>query len=76
MEKKNMTTRNILLGLLLGCLAGGLAALFSAPQSGTQTRHLIQEKGEEMMGKSAETIHNTRGQVANTVTSLRQARGF
>jgi gas vesicle protein len=76
MQRKHMTTKNVLLGLALGCMAGGLVVLFAAPQSGTQTRQLIQEKGGEVIDKSAKTLREARIQVENSVTGIRQRAGL
>ena len=76
MERKNTTAKNLVIGLLLGCVAGGLAALFAAPQSGVQTRKMIQVKGGEVIDRSSESIEKARYQVENALTSARQRAGL
>lgn len=39
----NRETGNVLLGFLVGAVAGGVAALLFAPSSGKETRHKIAE---------------------------------
>lgn len=39
----NRETGNVLLGFLVGAVAGGVAALLFAPASGKETRHKIAE---------------------------------
>ncbi len=76
MQQRKTTPKNLLIGLLLGCAAGGLVALFAAPQSGYQTRRMIQSKGGEMIDKSAQSIDRARYQVESAMTSARQRAGL
>ncbi len=75
MERKNMTTQKVLLGLVLAGVASGLVFFFAAPQS-MRARRMIQAKGKEVIGKSSETIQRTSSQVGHTVSSARQRAGL
>ena len=46
-------------GLLIGGLAGALAMLLLAPQSGKRTRAEIQQKGMELRDQTVETVEDT-----------------
>ncbi len=76
MHKNNSSVKNMLIGLALGCVAGGLAALFAAPQSGIQTRKMIQAKGGEVIDKSTNSLQRTSNQVKQAVITTRQRAGL
>ena len=57
-------TQNILLGLLIGSLAGATAMLLFAPQSGQRTRAQIQSK-------SIHSLNRTTGIVKDEVKQIR-----
>jgi gas vesicle protein len=64
----NNTIRNnnilgVLAGMLIGTLAGGLAMLLLAPQSGKKTRMLIQEKGIELRDQTSDMFDDAMAQV-------------
>jgi len=62
---------NVLLGTLIGGLAGAVAMLLLAPQSGEDTRMQIQKKGIELRNLTTEMVEDTVAQVrskANKVT--------
>ena len=48
-----------LAGLLLGGLAGGIAALLFAPQSGEETRTIIRDKAIELRDQANTTLEDT-----------------
>ena len=48
-----------LAGLLLGGLAGGIAALLFAPQSGEETRTIIHDKAIELRDQANATMEDT-----------------
>lgn len=48
-----------LAGLLLGGMAGGIAALLFAPQSGEETRTIIRDKAIELRDQANETLEET-----------------
>jgi gas vesicle protein len=54
---------NILVGMLIGGLAGAAAMLLLAPQSGKDTRRQIQEKGIELRDRTTEMVEDTLAQV-------------
>jgi gas vesicle protein len=63
---------NILVGALIGGLAGAVAMLLFAPQSGKRTRSQIQNKSIELRDHTSKRIKKTVAQVraeANKLTS-------
>jgi len=58
---KNML--NILLGMLIGSVAGAVTMLLLAPQSGKDTRSHIQNKGIELRDRTNEMMEDTMAQV-------------
>jgi len=58
---------SVLAGLLIGSLAGAVAMLLLAPQSGKDTRRQIQEKGIQLRDR-------TTGMVEEAVAQLRLKR--
>ncbi len=54
-----------------GALLGGVAALLFAPQSGEDTRHFIQEKGQEAYEKAGKSVEEAYAQAE---ASLAEAR--
>ncbi len=56
-------TRNVLVGMLIGGLAGALAMLLLAPQSGKVTRTHLQKKGIELRDRTTEMVEDTMAQV-------------
>jgi gas vesicle protein len=56
-------TLNILLGMLIGSVAGVVAMLLLAPQSGKDTRTHIQNKGIELRNRTTEMVEDTLAQV-------------
>lgn len=59
----NNNTLGVLLGLLIGCMAGAAAMLLLAPQSGEQTRTQIQEKGIELRDRTSGMVEDAMAQV-------------
>ena len=61
----------VLVGMLIGGLAGAVTMLLLAPQSGKETRKQIQEKGLELRDRTTEMVEDTVAQVrskANKIT--------
>lgn len=56
-------TLNILLGMLIGSVAGAVAMLLLAPQSGKDTRKHIQTKGIELRDRTNDMVEDTLAQV-------------
>ena len=56
-------TLNVLVGMLIGGLAGAVAMLLLAPQSGKDTRTQIQKKGIELRDRTTEMVEDTLAQV-------------
>ena len=48
-----------LIGFVVGGVAGAVAALLLAPQSGEETRALIKDKSIELRDKATETAEKT-----------------
>ena len=59
-------------GLVIGALVGAAAALLLAPQSGEETRTLIQEKGIELQERSAEMSTEARRRAERYQAEARQ----
>ena len=57
------SARNVLVGMVIGGLAGAVAMLLLAPQSGKDTRTDIQKKGIELHNRSTEIVEDTLVQV-------------
>ena len=56
-------TLNIFLGMLIGSVAGAVAMLLLAPQSGKDTRSHIQKKGIELRDRTNDMVEDTLAQV-------------
>jgi gas vesicle protein len=56
-------TLNILLGVLIGSLAGAVTMLLLAPQSGKDTRRHIQKNGLELRDRTNDMVEDTMAQV-------------
>lgn len=62
---------SVLLGMLIGGLAGAVTMLLLAPQSGEETRMQIRERGIELRDRTTGMVEDTLAQVrlkANKVT--------
>jgi gas vesicle protein len=55
-------SRNILIGLLIGGLAGAAGMLLFAPQSGNRTRAQIRLKGIQVRDRTTDTVRNALSQ--------------
>ncbi len=80
-QEHKYPTNNVLgvvVGMLIGGLAGAAAALLMAPQSGKDTRRQIQEKSIELRDRTTELVDDTMEQVrtkANNLTVALKDRG-
>lgn len=62
----------VLVGMLIGGLAGAVTMLLLAPQSGKETRKQLQEKSIELRDRTTEIVEDAVAQVrtkANTLTA-------
>jgi gas vesicle protein len=59
-------------GLLIGCLAGAVAALLLAPQSGEQTRAQIKEKSIELRDKAQQTSQDAMARADELARQLKE----
>lgn len=55
--------KNVLIGVLIGGLAGAAAMLLFAPKSGKQMRDEIQEKGIELRDQTSDSIKKAVAQI-------------
>jgi gas vesicle protein len=69
MSDRNDDFGAFLAGVLFGGLAGAIAALLLAPQSGEETRTLIKDKAIELRDMAGDTIEET---VAKAETTARE----
>lgn len=60
----------VLAGLVVGGLAGAVTMLLLAPQSGKDTRMLIQEKGVELRDRTTELVEDTMAKVRSNADKL------
>jgi gas vesicle protein len=56
-------TRNVLIGLLIGGLAGATTMLLLAPRSGKETRAQIQSKGIQLRDRTTGAVKDVLAQV-------------
>jgi gas vesicle protein len=64
-------TGRFIAGILIGGLAGAATLLLLAPQSGKDTRKLIQTKAIELRDKSAATMENVSGQISSKAGQIK-----
>ena len=72
-ESKYSTSNNImgvLVGMLVGGLAGAVTMLLLAPQSGKDTRIQIQKKGLELRDRTTEMVEDTVAQVRSSANKI------
>src|SRR5512140_1786833 len=63
LEPRHSSIPGVLLGTLMGGLAGALAMLLLAPQSGKRTRMQIQRKGIDLRDRTTEMVQDAVEQV-------------
>ena len=61
---------NVLVGMLVGGLAGAVTMLLLAPQSGKDTRMQIQKKGIELRDRTTEMVEDAMTQVRSNVNKI------
>ena len=64
------TITGVLVAILVGGLAGAVAMLLLAPQSGRETRRQIQEKGIELRDRTSEAVEDTLAQVRTSANRV------
>ncbi len=63
-------TLSVLVGMLVGGLAGAVTMLLLAPQSGRDTRKQLQQKGVELRDRTNEVVEDTMMQVREKANKL------
>jgi gas vesicle protein len=63
-------TLSVLVGMLIGGLAGAVTMLLLAPQSGKDTRMQIREKGIELRDRTTEMVEDTMAQVRSNANKI------
>jgi gas vesicle protein len=61
---------SVVVGMVIGGLAGAVTMLLLAPQSGKDTRMQIQEKGIELRDRTNEIVEDTLAQVRSSVDKI------
>lgn len=61
---------NVVVGMLIGGLAGAVTMLLLAPRSGKDTRMQIHEKGIELRDRTNEIVEDTLTQVRSSVNKI------
>jgi gas vesicle protein len=64
------TTFDILVGILVGGLAGAVTMLLLAPQSGEDTRAQLMEKGIELRDRTTGIVENTVAQMRSNTNKI------
>jgi gas vesicle protein len=66
----NNNMLGVLTGLLIGGLAGAVAMLLLAPQSGEETRIQIQKKGMELRDRTSGMMEDAMAQVRSNASKI------
>jgi len=61
---------NVVVGMLIGGLAGAVTMLLLAPQSGKETRNQIQQKSIELRDRTSEIVEDTMAQIRSSVDKI------
>jgi len=72
-QEPQMHSKNIfgvLVGMLVGSLAGAVTMLLLAPQSGKDTRTQLREKGIELRDRSTGMMEDTMAQVRSNANKI------
>jgi gas vesicle protein len=69
-ENHNNTALGVLVGILVGGLAGAVTMLLLAPQSGQKTRKQIEDKGIELRDRATELVEDTTSQIRSKANKL------
>lgn len=68
--KDHANPLNVVVGMLIGALAGAVTMLLLAPRSGKDTRMQIREKGIELRDRTTELAEDTLAQVRSKANEL------
>jgi gas vesicle protein len=60
----------VLVGMLIGSLAGAVTMLLLAPRSGKDTRTQLMEKGIELRDRTADVVEDTMAQVRSNTNKI------
>jgi gas vesicle protein len=60
----------VLVGMLIGSLAGAVTMLLLAPRSGKDTRTQLMEKGIELRDRTTEAVEETLAQLRSTTDKI------
>ena len=63
MENNMNNLKNVVIGMLIGGLAGAAAMLLLAPQSGKRTRTQIQQKSNQLRNQTTDMVNKEIDQV-------------
>jgi gas vesicle protein len=69
-EYRTNNTLNVLVGMLVGGLAGAVTMLLLAPQSGKDTRMQIREKGIELRDRTNEIMEDSVAQIRSSTKKI------
>lgn len=69
-EYQTNNTMSVVAGMLIGGLAGAIAMLLLAPQSGRDTRMQLQEKGIELRDRTTGMMDDAVAQVRSTTNKF------
>jgi gas vesicle protein len=76
MENNTDNVKNMLLGLIIGGLAGSVVMLLFAPQSGKRTRAQIQLKSNQILDRTTDMVNKeieqVRSNTQNIITSVQE----
>ena len=70
LKDPNNNLLSVLIGILVGSLAGAVTVLLIAPKSGKETRNQIKEKGIELRHQATGFVEDTIAQVRSNVDDL------
>jgi len=61
---------NVVVGILIGSLAGAVTMLLLAPRSGKETRNQLQQKSIELRDRTSEIVEDTMAQIRSSVDKI------
>jgi len=70
LHNRNQTVLGVLIGMLVGGLAGAVTMLLLAPQSGQKTRKQIEDKSIELRDLTTDLVEDTLSQVRSKANKL------